>query len=524
MSALLTLIHKMEEILVGQTGKIWLAGAGPGDARLLTIKTRELMEEADVIVYDALISTEILSLIPADTRMIHVGKRAGAHRVSQEEINEILVEQAKQGKKVLRLKGGDPFVFGRGGEELEEIVKEGIPFEVVPGIPSAVAVPAYAGIPVTHRDHTSSFHVITGHGKQEGSKDVDFETLVRLNATLVFLMGMNRLSYICQGLLEAGMPFDMPAAVLSRGTTAAQQSVISTVGKLCQDVKQAQLLTPAVIVVGQVCAYSREFGWYKDLPLGGRQILVTRPRQNSLVLAKKLRELGAQVIELPSIITRPIQPNLRFTEAVERIGKEGYEEEWLVFTSPVGVSVFFEQLKEQKLDIRKIFGSPAVIKAAAIGRATEKALAEHGILADVTPQDYCARELGRVLARAAKRNSYITVIRAKEGSEELLPPLYEAGLDVDDVPIYETGYESHEEIKGQVQSLLERGEIHWVTFTSASTVEGFVRTFEGLDHKTVHAICIGDRTAKAARNYGMQVEIAQEASMDSMIDLMLSEV
>ncbi len=508
---------------MGQTGKIWLAGAGPGDAGLITIKTRELMEDADVVVYDALISAEILSLIPADKEMINVGKRAGDHPVPQEEINRILVEQARQGRKVLRLKGGDPFVFGRGGEELQEIVKEGVPFEVVPGVPSAVAVPAYAGIPVTHRDYTSSFHVITGHGKKDGLQDVDFESLAHLDGTLVFLMGMARLSYICQGLLGAGMPADMPAAVLSKGTTAAQQSVISTVGELCRDVERSRILTPAVIMVGKVCALSGALGWYKDRPLGGRQILITRPKQNSFVLAKKLRKLGAQVIELPSIITKPIDPDIRLKEAVERIGEGGYEEEWLVFTSPAGVSVFFEQLKELKLDIRNLFGNQAVIKAAAIGSATEKALAEYGILADVTPQVYCARELGRILAREAKRDSYITVIRAKEGSEELLPPLYEAGLDVDDVPIYETCYESHEELKEQIQTLLETGGIHWVTFTSASTVEGFVRTFEGLDYKMVHAVCIGARTAIAAKKYKMQVKIAKEASIDSMIDLMLAE-
>lgn len=508
---------------MGHTGKIWLAGAGPGDARLITIKTRELMEDSDVIIYDALISAEILSLIPADKEMINVGKRAGDHRVPQEEINRILIEQAKQGKKVLRLKGGDPFVFGRGGEELKEIVREGIPFEVVPGIPSAVAVPAYAGIPVTHRDHTSSFHVMTGQGKKEGSTEIDFEALTRMDATLVFLMGMTRLSDICQGLLDAGMSSDMPAAVLSKGTTAAQQSVISTLGKLCQDVEQAKIQTPAVIMVGRVCALGREFGWYTDRPLGGKQILITRPKQNSSALAKKLRELGAQVIELPSIITKSIYPNMRLKEAVERIG-DGYEEEWLVFTSPVGVSVFFEQLKELKLDIRNVFGNQAVIKVAAIGMATEKALAEYGILADVTPQVYCARELGRILAREAKRDSYITVLRAKEGSEELLPPLYEAGLDVDDVPIYETFYESHGEIKEQIQTLLEDGGIQWVTFTSASTVEGFVRTFEELDHRIVHAVCIGERTAKAAEKYRMHVKIAKEASIDSMIDLMLAEV
>lgn len=292
----------------GRTGKVWLAGAGPGDAGLLTVKAAELIERADVIVYDALISAELLSRIPRDTEAIYVGKHAGKHPVPQEEINQILVREAEKGKNVLRLKGGDPFVFGRGGEELEMLVQSDIPFEVVPGITSSVAVPAYAGIPVTHRDYTSSFHVITGHARKDGKLSIDFDSLVRLNGTLVFLMSVSSMEKILKGLLDAGMDPDMPAAVLERGTTARQRRVTATVSTLKEAADRADIRTPAIILVGKVCALAEELHWAEDRILGGRQFLLTRPRQNLSALAKRLRELGAQVIEMPAIHTEPISP------------------------------------------------------------------------------------------------------------------------------------------------------------------------------------------------------------------------
>ena len=249
------------EKYTGPAGKVWLAGAGPGDAGLLTVKAAELIKSADVIVYDALISAEILSRIPTETEVIYVGKHAGNHPVPQDEINRILVREAKKGKKVLRLKGGDPFVFGRGGEELEE------------GITSSVAVPAYAGIPVTHRDYTSSFHVITGHARKDGTLSIDFKSLVKLNGTLVFLMSISSMEMILNGLMNAGMPSDMPAAVLERGTTARQRRVTATVGTLKEEADRAGIRTPAIILVGKVCALSEQLHWagpFRTTALGGR--------------------------------------------------------------------------------------------------------------------------------------------------------------------------------------------------------------------------------------------------------------
>ena len=276
-------------------------------------------------VYDALISPEILSRIPAGKETIYVGKHAGNHPVPQEEINQILVREAEKGKRVLRLKGGDPFVFGRGGEELEILLGEGIPFEVVPGITSSVAVPAYAGIPVTHRDHTSSFHVITGHARKDGTLSIDFASLVKLNGTLVFLMSVSSMEKILNGLMEAGMDPGMPAAVLERGTTAKQRRVSATVGTLKEESEKAGIGTPAIIVVGKVCALAEDLRWAEERILGGRRFLLTRPRQNISTLAKRLRDLGAQVIEMPAIRTEAISPNPVLGAALERFSRRDGE-------------------------------------------------------------------------------------------------------------------------------------------------------------------------------------------------------
>lgn len=506
-----------------QSGKVWLAGAGPGDAGLLTVKTRELIESSDVIVYDALISAEILSLIPPGKEVINVGKRSGHHLMMQQEINEILLREAQKGKNVLRLKGGDPFVFGRGGEELELLVRHHIPFEIVPGITSASAVPAYAGIPVTHRDHASSFHVVTGHPRQDGTETLDYDSLVNVEGTLVFLMGLTSMERILNGLIEAGLDPDTPAAVLEKGTLAAQRRVVSVAGRLAEDAGRAGIGTPAVILVGKVCALSEQFCWAEERPLGGRQILITRPRMSSSALAGKLRSLGAQVIELPSISTRSISPNFALQRAMKQFGDRAGEE-WLLFTSPAGVRIFFEQLAELKMDMRHIFGRSARVKIAAIGSATEKALRGYGLLADVVPDVYCAAGLGEAVAAYAQPRARITAVRAMSGSEELLPPLLEAGLKVDDIPLYETVYETHAQVKEKIQSLFEEGGIDAVTFTSASTVKGFVQTMEQLDFQSIHAFCIGAQTAEEASKFGMHISTAKEASMDSMTEQILEEL
>lgn len=517
-----------------ETGKVWLAGAGPGDAGLLTIKTKELIEQADVIVYDALISTEIMSLIPNEKECIYVGKRSGNHAVPQEGINRILLEQAQAGKNVLRLKGGDPFVFGRGGEELELLVEHEIPFEIVPGITSAVAVAAYAGIPITHRDFTSSFHVITGHARKDGVSRINYDALVKLNGTLVFLMGISSMPDICQGLLAAGMRADMPAAVLERGTTSRQRNIVSDVAHLVERAKEAQVQTPAIIIVGEVCALEKEFAWTKKRSLGGRQFLITRPKQNASELARRLREQGAQVLEVPAIFTKPIEQNEVLRAVLRKCASEDKvelseeiikkpSERWLVFSSPIGVRTFFEQLDCLEMDMRSLMQSGTLLKIAAIGSATKKELQHYGLRADVTPKVYNAKHLGETIAQVAAPDSEIIILRAKEGSKELIPPLETAGLAVKDIATYETIYEVNEILCEEVKSAFERDEIDAVTFTSASTVRGFVNGLKELDYTNVKAVCIGEQTAAEARKYGMQIMISKEASMDSMMELILEE-
>lgn len=501
-----------------KTGKVWLAGAGPGDAGLLTVKTRELLKEADVIIYDALVGAEILSLISSDKEMIYVGKRSGKHSASQDEINNILVQEAFKGKKVLRLKGGDPFVFGRGGEEVETLVENRIPFEVVPGITSASAVPTYAGIPITHRDFASSFHVITGHAKKGGSLNINYEALVNMNGTLLFLMGIGALSKICQGLLDAGMEETMPAAVIEKGTTARQRKVISDIKHIAEKVKEANLQTPAIIIVGKVCALSGQFNWLIHRPLAGRTFILTRPRQNITSLAEKLRHLGAQVLEMPTIRTVPIADNMD----LENVLKAKADICWMVFTSAIGVDVFFEKLQQMNWDIRMLFSNKSQIKFAVIGEATGQRLRTYGLCPDLMPEVYDARHLGTQLARRLESNSEVLILRAKQGSKELLPPLCEAGLLVKDIPLYDTIYETPTAIDNEIIPMIREGCFDAVIFTSGSTVRGFVERIQEKEiRKQIRAICIGNQTAAVAKENEMTVQIAEKASEDSIIECVL---
>ena len=304
-----------------KTGQVILVGAGPGDPGLLTVKGKKALEQAEVVVYDRLVGREILDLIPPGAERIDVGKEASRHTMPQEEINQLLLDKALQGKRVVRLKGGDPFLFGRGGEELELLARHGVPFQEVPGIPSAIAVPAYGGIPVTHRDCASSLHIVTGHQRAGKPLDIPFQALVRAGGTLVFLMGGGALEAICQGLLAAGLAPDTPAALVERGTTPRQRVILATAETLPQRARAEQAQSPGVIVVGQVCAYAGEMDWFGRLPLKGKQVIVTRPRERAGTLAQKLRELGAEVTEFPCIETVPLTPCPALEEALAHISE-----------------------------------------------------------------------------------------------------------------------------------------------------------------------------------------------------------
>lgn len=504
---------------MNNSGKVWIAGAGPGDANLITLKVLHAMEEADVIVYDALVSLEVLSMIDSQKEWIYVGKRMNHHMASQDEINQILVREAKKGKKVLRLKGGDPFVFGRGGEEVEALLAEEIEFEVIPGITSAVSVPAYAGIPVTHRDRTSSFHVITGHPRKGGTSRIDYDSLVRLGGTLIFLMGISSMGEICNGLIEAGMPKDMPAAVVEKGTTAFQRKVVSTVANLEQDAKKEAISMPAIILIGKVCELSDAFSWVEKRTLSGRQIIVTRPKERIKPFADALRRKGAQVIEFPVIKTQDTFSKEAFMQSLDRISKSD-KEKWIVFTSPAGVRSFFEKFKVFKVDLRTLFLSKGSLKFAVIGSGTKAELAQYGILADYMPDSYSAADLGNGLAKRLGPENEVYILRAKKGSDELLPPLLKSGAQIEEIGIYETVAEDQPFYLEQIKGMVEEQKVSGVTFTSSSTVEKFVDAMGQVDLRKLKAICIGKQTEETAKSFGMQTITADEATMESMIKCM----
>ena len=493
------------------TGKVWLVGAGPGDIGLFTKKGMEVLQNAEVVVYDSLVGQGVLSMIPKDAITINVGKRAGNHTLPQEGINQVLLEQAQKGYRVVRLKGGDPFLFGRGGEELVLLKEHQIPYEIVPGVTSPLAVPAYNGIPVTHRDFCSSLHIITGHKKAGMAYDIDFEALVRTKGTLVFLMGVTALEDICNCLMKAGMDADMPAAILQQGTTAGQKRIVATVGTLKAEVDRQGIETPAIIVVGKVCSLAKEFAWYEELPLAGYKVLLTRPRDLISSMAQKLREQGAEVLELPAIRTEATEDN----EALRRAWKQMQQYQWLVFTSPTGVKVFFEQMKRECCDIRML----GTVKIAAIGEGTKKALRERGLFVDLMPEIYDGENLARTLAAELSGGENILIPRAEAGNLELVKILKEAGACVDDVATYRTCYESQDVIDEVAE--FEKGKIDCAVFTSASTVRGFAEAVQGLDFSKVKAACIGKQTRAEAEKYGMQTWMAKKATMDSLVQLVI---
>lgn len=486
-------------------GQVILVGAGPGDPELLTIKGRKAIESAEVVVYDRLVGQAIFDLIPENAERINVGKESSHHTVPQEQINQILLEKALEGKRVVRLKGGDPFLFGRGGEELELLSEHGIPFQEVPGITSAIAVPAYAGIPVTHRDCCSSLHIITGHQRAGKPLSINFEALVQTKGTLVFLMGVSALAEICRGLLEAGMEPDMPAAVIEKGTTPSQRPILATLSTLPETAKEEKVKSPAIIIVGKVCAYSQQFDWFDHLALKGKTVIVTRPRERAGTLSQRLRALGANVVEFPCIETHPLVPCPEMEEAVDNIGRY----EWLTFTSPAGVSALMELLERTNRDVRALGG----IKLAAIGPGTNRELRKHGLRADLIPEVYDSAHLGQALCKA-KPAGKVLILRAQWGTKALTDALDGGTISYDDIRCYETRYAAPN--TEAVRELLVPGTI--VTFTSASTVTGFVSALgEETDFSAITAACIGQQTEAAAHKYNLHTITAEKATMDALI-------
>ena len=527
--------------LVGK--KAYIVGAGPGAKELLTVKAKSLIETADVIIYDALVSKEIFSTFKTNIELIYAGKRAGNHAMVQDDINRAIWEKANLGLKVVRLKGGDPFVFGRGAEETEYLYKKGMPFEVVPAVSSAMAVPAYAGIPLTHRNISASVQIVTGHGKNNEEPNISYKLLAESKGTLVFLMGLKSLESICHNLIVNGMPKDMPVAVIEKGTLSGQRVEVGTLENITQKNK---LKPPAIIVVGQVCELRDINNWFEKMPLFGKEVIVTRPKIGESILKNKLKSAGASVIELPAIELESIDSSDIIVKLLKMADNRGdfsnkIEDDlikdtvypypymlknnlynvskynWLVFTSPSGVNFFIKELIMKNFDIRNLLG----LKIAVVGKSTAKALLNYGIIADLIPDVFSARELGFKLLSAVEENEEILIVKAENGSGDLEELLTENAVMFDEAVIYRTKIKERSDVLEYFTEYLEDGE-KYITFASASAVKGFVEQFSSVDKKNLKAVCIGDKTAKEAINQGFdKIVVPKEASFDSMIDSLI---
>ncbi len=492
-------------------GKVYLVGAGPGNPDLITCKGLECLEQADVIIYDRLLDERLLNSAPSEAERIYVGKTARQHAREQNEINQLLVEKAKEGKTVVRLKGGDPFVLGRGGEEAETLAHNRIPFEVVPGITSAVAVPAYAGIPVTHRGVASSFAVITGH--EDPSKDsssIAWEKLATGVDTLVFLMGMQNLPKIAAKLLEHGRPLNTPVAVIKDGAGPEQKTVVGSLNDIVGKVKEQHLTAPAVVVVGEVVNLREKLRWFDNRPLFGKRVLVTRSRNQASVLSQLLHKYGAQPIELPVIDIQASASMEELDEAISNVKRY----HWIVFTSVNGVKAFFQRLHNAELDSRALGG----LKIGAIGAASAQALAEMGIIPDYVPEVYTSQGFLAGLSGWNIAGQRFLLPRADIADKELTAGLGQLGAEVHEVTVYQTVPVA--EAASQAREMLMAGKIDVITFTSSSTVSNLIAALKGKMEviNSAKVACIGPKTADTAVRAGLKVGIvAREHTIPGLV-------
>jgi len=485
------------------SGVVYLVGAGPGDAGLLTVRGAELLERADVVVYDALVNPDLLRRAPAGAEILYAGKRSRDHAIPQEQLNQLLVAKAREGKTVVRLKGGDPYVFGRGGEEAQELAAAGIAFEVVPGISSVVAAPAYAGIPITHRDHCSSFHVFTGHEDPTRPESrLDWAQIARLAGTRVILMGMERLREITGELTRHGAAGSTPVGLIRWGTTGRQQTLFGTLETIAGLAEKAGFEAPAVVVVGGVVNLRQELDWFGVRPLVGQRVVVTRTREQASQLSRQLEERGAEVLEIPTIKIVPPEQVGPLVESMADLGQY----DWLVFTSPNGVTSFFEYFFKAYDDVRSL----GFLRIAAVGPATAAKLKELHLRVDAMPEEYVARKVASAIAQQETiENLRFLCLRAEVANPELVKELEERGGIVDDVACYRTVPET-EDRNGAAARLIESG-ADWITFTSASTVENFHARFDLSKLRAkwpgLRVASIGPETSKALDALGIQPDI-----------------
>jgi uroporphyrinogen III methyltransferase/synthase len=498
-----------------RAGVVYLVGAGPGDPGLMTARSLELIASADAIYYDRLIPPGALDGAREDAELVYVGKAPGKPSVPQDEIGERLIEAAGAGKSVVRLKGGDPFVFGRGGEEGEALHAAGIEFEVVPAVTAGVAAGAYAGIPVTHRDDASAVAFVTGHEDPEKPETaLDWEALACFPGTLVFYMGVTRLGENAAALIAAGRQADEPAAAVERGTMDGQRTVVATLGTLAEAVEREGIGAPALILVGRVVERREELAWLERRPLHGKRVVVTRARAQASALAATLRGLGAEVVELPAIRIEPRIDGDEVRQAVEGIRDSEYS--LVCVTSPNGAHLLFEALSEVGLDARAL--SSATL--AAIGPGTARALAEHGIAADVVPERFVAEALVEALADIDVKGRRVLVARAAEARDVLPDALRERGAEVDVVPLYETVRETP-----SPEAIEAAQSADYVTFTSSSTVRNLTEALSDRFPSGARIVSIGPITGEAVRDAGFEVHVeAERHDVDGLLAALLDDV
>ncbi len=505
-------------------GKVYLIGAGPGDPKLITVKGMEALRSADAVVYDRLASPRLLQFAKLGAEKIFVGKLPDKHMLKQEEINELLADLAMQGKVVARLKGGDPSVFGRVGEEAELLAERGIPFELVPGITSAIAVPAYAGIPVTHRDFTSSFSIVTGHEYPNKTYNkVNWPNLAQASGTLVFLMGVANLENICNELVNGGKSDDTPVALIRWGTWMEQETLVGTLRTIVDQAKQAEFRSPAVIIVGEVVRLRDKIAWFEKRPLFGRRILVTRSRTQSSEMTEGIERMGGEAVELPVIRIQEVS-DAGEREAFDRALQRAGEYDWIVFTSPNGVDYTLRRMAELRVDIRKL-GKARIV---AVGPKTEETLAARGLLAEVLPAGkFRAEELPGLLQPLVQPGELVLLPRGNLADETLPDSLRKLGLRTVEAIAYENVPEM--DLSAEGLELLLNGSVDTVTFTSSSTVVNLIALLrhQGVERPQellagLNIACIGPVTAKAAEQAGLQVTaMAEQATIASLLECLL---
>lgn len=495
-------------------GSVYLVGAGPGDAGLLTLRGAELLKRADVVVYDALVNKDLLRLAPKSAEIIYGGKRSREHAIPQDELNQLLIKKAKEGKTVVRLKGGDPYIFGRGGEEAEELVAAKVPFEVVPGVSSITAAANYAGIPITHRSYSSSFTVVTGHeNPNKDDTSVDWAWLAKEPGTKVVLMGVERIRQIAAELMRHGLNPDTPVGMVRWGTRGRQSSIDGTLATIADLVEKQNFGAPAITIIGDVVKLRSKLNWFERRPLFGQRVVVTRTREQASQLAGQLLELGAEVLEIPTIRMEEPLNKSGLVDAMLALG----EYDWIVFTSPNGVTAFFDYFFKAFDDIRALGN----LRIAAVGPATAAKLKELHLRVDAIPEEYLAARIADAVSSFESiENLRILLMRAEIANAELPRELEKLGAIVDDVACYRTMPET-EDLNGNAERLIESG-ADWITFTSSSTVENFHARFDlpklRQQFPEIRIASIGPETSKTLRALGVHPDTeAREHNIPGLI-------